>query len=334
MKQRMMPRPAFWEDARLQKRNHPSLMIELLIFLAVFLAANFAQSLIFTPPLLVWLFRENFSVMLGSTDFNALYERIAEMMSNLPSWLMTVMLFSFAGIIAVSILHCRCIEKRKLATMGLCKKHAVTEYLLGLGIGLAMFSAVFGLSVAFGGYRVTGLVLNSSGVALLILTFFGFVIQGAAEELLVRGYFATSLGTKAPVWIAVIESSLMFALMHGTNSGMGFLPFLNITLCGVFFCCYMLKRNSIWGACAIHTMWNFTQGCVFGLNVSGLKGISTILGSEMTGFNRLLTGGEFGPEGSLCTTLVMLAAIAAVLYMKPKAVAPPLQFKPTAPPAV
>ena len=327
---KLMPRPVFWEDARLQKENKPGLFLELLIFALVFFIANIAQTVLLLPGIMVWLFSVPLDQLVSFETFSVNVDAVYELVENMPSWLMVAMLFSFAGISAISILYCLVIEKRKPATMGLSPRRAVPEYLLGLAIGLVMFSAVFGLSVAFGGYRFTGLVLDRSGVVLLILAFFGFAIQGAAEELLVRGYLATTLGTRAPVWLAVFESSLIFGLLHVSNVGMNFLAFLNVTLCGVFFSCYMIKRNNIWGACAIHAMWNFVQGSVFGLHVSGLNNLPTVFGSEMIGYNKLLTGGDFGPEASLCTTLVLLAALAAVLAIKPRAIAPPLTPEPAA----
>jgi membrane protease YdiL (CAAX protease family) len=69
---------------------------------------------------------------------------------------------------------------------------------------------------------------------------------------------------------------------------------------------YMFTRN-LWFPIAIHFAWNFTQSAIFGASTSGNIIGNSVMVSKITG-NPLITGGGFGPEGSLQATLFCLAA--------------------------
>ena len=73
---------------------------------------------------------------------------------------------------------------------------------------------------------------------------------------------------------------------------------------------------AIWGACGWHTAWNWTMGNLFGLNISGHEPTGGTLFNLKPIGTSLLSGGGYGPEGSLFGTLVFLAAIAVVVFVK------------------
>ena len=92
-------------------------------------------------------------------------------------------------------------------------------------------------------------------------------------------------------------------------------------LFGVLASLYVLRRGNLWGACAIHSMWNFAQGNLFGAAVSGNRSGPSLLRAEAiaSGSASLWNGGAFGPEGGLAVTLVLLAGIAVLLFLIPNA---------------
>ena len=96
---------------------------------------------------------------------------------------------------------------------------------------------------------------------------------------------------------------------------MSVLAFLNTALFGVFISLYMLRTDNIWGACAIHSIWNFAQGNLFGCLVSGMNVNSSLLISESDLARAVTNGGEFGPEGGLAVTIVLLIAVMCVVYI-------------------
>ena len=89
---------------------------------------------------------------------------------------------------------------------------------------------------------------------------------------------------------------------------MGFFFFF---LVGVFLAMLVLKSGRLWTSIGFHIAWNFTQGCIVGFPVSGM-GTSSLFTMELSG-SQLLTGGAFGAEGSILTTVVVAVGI-AVLY--------------------
>lgn len=331
----LIPRPRFWADAALQKRNQPPLFIELMIFFLVMLVASMIQSLLETPFMMGWFFSEKMEGWRALTDslyaqgatanevVDASMDYIFEAFAGeIPAWLFAVQLITCAANIVTAILFCKLIEKRGVATMGLGRKGWAGEYFLGLVIGLALFGIVYAIGVALGGFTLGDYVLRADQLPLLLLTALGFGLQGAGEELMLRGYLAPSLNKRVPAPMCVVFTSLLFAVLHVGNPGFTAAAFFNILLFGLVMCVYTVKRGSLWGACALHSMWNFAQGCIFGMNVSGLTGSPTLFAGEVVGYNELLTGGDFGPEGSLCCTVVLLAALGLLFLLPAKDPAP------------
>jgi hypothetical protein len=74
--------------------------------------------------------------------------------------------------------------------------------------------------------------------------------------------------------------------------------------------CYLVTRR-LWLAIGAHALWNLAEGGIFGTTVSGFE-VPGILVSRTTGAE-WLTGGSFGPEASLVTLGVTLAAAAVLL---------------------
>ena len=93
------------------------------------------------------------------------------------------------------------------------------------------------------------------------------------------------------------------------NSGVNLLAVFNLILFAVCMCLYVLKTKNLWGACGFHAVWNYAQGNIFGLSVSGHSELPSIFTAEIAG-PKLLTGGSFGPEASVIVT-VIYALIAA-----------------------
>ena len=302
------------------KRNNPLVMVarekgkpghkliwELLIFLLVYLVGRILR---FIPPAVLDMQKVS---ELISTDITAVPGYMRGILGSTP-WMSIIGLFSTALVIGVCLFYCGVIEKRPIKTVGFVKRGG-RDYIVGLLIGLGLFAAVAGIGALFsltglGGFRVNA----ASDLSPMILLFLvGYAVQGMSEEVLCRGYLMISAARKNSLAAAVIVSSLVFTALHVFNSGFGVLPAVNVFLFGFFMAVYMLRTGSIWGVAAIHSAWNFAEGNVFGFSVSGTSTAPSLLRFGQTGAD-LLSGGEFGPEGSVITTAVLLAAIVIVLY--------------------
>lgn len=229
--------------------------------------------------------------------------------------LLTFLYAQLAGISAV-IWYCTKSEKRSVRSIGFTKRGVLKQYFSGLAIGLLMFSSVILLGVIFGGFKYVG-VSENFNLGFVAMFFGGFIIQGMNEEVLCRGYIMISSSRKKPVVYGILLNSIIFALLHGANDGVGILPLINLTLFGVFASLYTLKTDNIWGIGAIHSVWNWSQGNLFGLSVSGNDPLPSFFFFESVG-DELINGGAFGPEGGLCVTIVMVIGIALLLIPKRK----------------
>ncbi len=201
------------------------------------------------------------------------------------------------------------------------------ELLQGALIGFLIVLAVW-LAMA-----LSGLVeVNLAPLSLLDLigAFLVLLLAAAFEELFFRGYLLSALIDGAGMLTGVLLTSLMFAIAHNSNPGATWLSFVNTTLAGVLLCVAYLRTRSLWLPTAVHVSWNFTLGVTLGLPVSGIALPQRILESDLTergGRALLVTGGDYGSEGGLLLTVVVLTTIAwmwRTAWLQPSAQMEPL----------
>lgn len=296
-----------------------SVPMELLVFLLVTMIVSLCQSFVMSivqVPLM--LADPEYYTLISNPEVSAdeITEYSIRFTQSLPAWVNAVLLASSAFMIIAALFYCKKFEKRKAYTLGFTARGCLTEYLGGLGIGAVMISLPILACLAT---KCVSFSLTKSIDPLMIAIYFAaFLIQGMGEEALFRGYLMTSLARKKNIWLAIIVSSLMFSVFHIGNSAFSFIAFINIFLFGIFASVLMLKRGSIWAIGAIHAIWNFAQGNIFGFNVSGNNMGSSLLTATQNNFGQILSGGEFGPEGGLGVTVVMLVAILGSLMISTK----------------
>jgi len=138
----------------------------------------------------------------------------------------------------------------------------------------------------------------------------GAVIEEVLFRLIVLRLLERSVGT---AW-ALIISSLLFGLAHLGNTGASPLigVMLGVELGLLFGAAYLLTRR-IWLCTATHLSWNFVQGAVFSIAVSGQTGDGWLRG-HLTGPD-WLTGGAFGAEGSVVSFVLCLSAAGILLAL-------------------
>ncbi len=283
-------------------------ILQLLIYVVVFFVMQIAEVCFMLPSLIGNL------MTWGAEHTQATSDEITQYIDELMMQPENVraMLFSTAAGTVVVLLYCRLIEGRRLDTLGFTKHHIFSQYLLGLLAGFVVFSAVVGLSFLFGGLQYNGYVGNF-GLNLFLL-FIGFLLQGMSEEVLCRGFIMTSGLRHHGLWWAVGINSLLFGLMHNSNAGFTLFALLNLVLYAVMISLYALRTNNLWGACAFHSIWNFSQGNFYGLPVSGINVGDTVFTMSLKGSD-FVNGGAFGLEASIATTIVMVICIAVLLFV-------------------
>lgn len=184
-------------------------------------------------------------------------------------------------------------------------------------MGLVAICMVIGICAYTGCIKMS--INPACSLSTIVLFFAGFMLQGMSEEILYRGYLMTSIAEGGHIVTAVMTSSVLFAMLHVLNPNMTILAFINAFLFGIFAALYMIKRGSIWGIAAYHSMWNFAQGNIFGIPVSGQSRLEAIFDTSCLE-NTLLNGGEFGVEGGIIVAIITIISIAILLRMRPRTV--------------
>jgi len=308
--------PKMLEEAKMSKPGH-SWIVELLIFLVVLLIGQRAESIPVSIATTFWCLTD--SSVSGASGFGSVLDNVMDILSSMPEWLMILSLFATGLLTWVVFVYCRKIERRSAASMGFRKNGSAREYLIGAIIGLLMITASLVIAMLTGSVTVTPKNLAAPSISVLLFWLAGYVIQGMSEETLVRGYLMISMSRKTPIWICIILSSAVFALLHLGNPGIGALPLLNLFLSGLVFAVYVLKRGNLWGACAMHTFWNFYQGCIYGVSVSGTGSVDSALFECVSIENmELWNGGAFGLEGGIAVTIVEAVTLLIILFLVPK----------------
>lgn len=298
------------------QKTHASknLAVQILTFILFIFIVQLAQGLvcaIFTMPSIAEeMSRSGMLESGGSVSFTESYQASMKAIESTPSAMIAMLYTNIFGIL-FAIAYCRAFEHRSYASMGFRKRKAVPRYLTGLLAGIILMSLITGLAVLT---ETADLSLAADiNIGMIIVYFFGFLIQGASEEIMFRGYFMTTIGgTHSPV-TAVAVSSLAFAAAHLGNGGISVLAFINLTLFGAFAAFYMICFDDIWGVCAVHSIWNFTQGNIFGISVSGMSEAASVFRFNVLSDKNWLSGGDFGIEGSIITTAILTAAIVLIL---------------------
>ncbi len=302
----------------LEKRSKP-FTIDVLIFLLVSLIAQAPQSIVSFLYTMIAMMTDPayYDLIMAETfDPDAITEYAINFMNDLPPLYYVLILASTAFMIVAALLYCKLFEKRKAYTLGFTARGCVPEYLMGIVIGAVMISLPLAACVATGSVTLT--LTENADYLMIGLFLLAFLIQGMAEEALFRGYLMTSLARKLKTWPAILISATLFAVFHLGNASFSFIAFINIFLFGVFAGVFMLKRGSIWAVGAIHAAWNFCQGNVFGFNVSGIVKFDSVFTSTQSNVGAILHGGDFGLEGGLGVTILLLIALLGALLMPTK----------------
>jgi membrane protease YdiL (CAAX protease family) len=175
---------------------------------------------------------------------------------------------------------------------------------LGLALGFVIMAVAVGIAAVLGVYRIVGpgdasrLVLELVGVA---------IMPGLTEEMLFRGILFRWIEDFGGSWAALAVTSALFGLAHIMNpNATWFSSFAIAVEAGVLLGgAYMLTR-SLWFPMGLHAAWNFTQGEIFDVPVSGIDEHGLVQ-AQLSG-PPLLSGGNFGLEASIIA-LVLATAV-------------------------
>ncbi|PCF83573.1 CPBP family intramembrane glutamic endopeptidase [Staphylococcus delphini] len=199
------------------------------------------------------------------------------------------------------------VSKIKLSTLGITKEKAITQILIGSAVGILALSFVACVIFLLGGIKIesNSLMLTTG----LIGGLFFFILQGTWEDLIYRSYLMPHFSKKYGDKIAVIATSVIFTLGHALNPNMQILPVMNLFIAGVVFALVYYYSGNLLFVGALHGLWNFSQGYIFGAEVSGNSIPVSLFKSIAIPGKEVISGGDFGFEGGIVTTIVGLILI-------------------------
>ena len=259
----------------------------LIVILLVLLAAFTAESFLTNSPMLQL--------------FPPLFQSAVNMLATAPAD------------IALSVVFIRCIEKRSLKSIGITGKHAGILLLRGCLIGFISFCATIGI-LLFGGTAEISLA-PSAGAGIFLFYLGVYLLQGFSEEIIFRGFLLVSEANRTSVTAAILISAFFYASAHVFGTGFSALSFLNLFIDGIYAAMFLLYDDSILCIGGIHALWNFSEGDIFGCQVSGYTGDPNIFQIKIKPGYELINGGLFGPEGGLTDTVIEFSMLLIILIL-------------------
>jgi len=248
----------------------------------------------------------------GATDFST------------PSSMIVGSFVTLIPAILVGSLLGNTFEKLPFSAIGVpLTKRAAFNLALGCFVGMLTFVVAAAVPMIAGSLsfarnpEAVGNLWYSLGVPLVV-----FGVAAAFEEALFRGYIFQTLTRSGYAWLAILITAVPFGVVHLGNPNAGVISTMNTVLAGVWFGLAYLKTRDLWFVWGVHWFWNWTQGSVFGIEVSGLTDLSAgSLLIETDVGPHWLTGTTYGIEGGIACTVAIVASILALQFV-PRGVEP------------
>jgi len=196
------------------------------------------------------------------------------------------------------------VNRESFTSIGLEFSGYKDDFVSGLLLGIGLIVLGFGTLYIFNFLSVASIQFSLID-QLFYLSLFAVVSLN--EEIAIRGYILQNLSSSFNKYIALVLSSLVFMIMHIGNPNMSAVPLFNLFLAGLLLGVYCIHKNNLWFPIGAHITWNYFQGPVLGFEVSG-NDVDSIFIQSLDG-SELITGGEFGFEGSIILTVFMIIGI-------------------------
>ena len=227
-----------------------------------------------------------------------------------------VAFFTFFGTFVLLWFFMKYVDEEKFVNLGFQIKNRIKDINVGVILGFLIMSA--GLLTLISLNQVEFLKYNFS-VKDIVLAILVYIIVAITEEVLFRGYILRNFMGSFNNYMALVVSSILFALAHGFNPNMDWFSYLNLFLAGILLGATYVYTKNLWFPIALHFSWNFFQ-TLFGFNVSGQDFYSLIEFKIID--KNMINGGDFGFEGSIFSIIAQVVLITAIfLYyerIKPK----------------
>jgi len=215
-------------------------------------------------------------------------------------------LFVSAACICSYILFFKNYDKRTItefAAKGLAK-----NLIIGILTGFILQSLTILVMYLNGSYSV----VKINPISFILIPFALMFTVAIIEEILVRGIILRIMEEKLGSYISLTISSLIFGALHLANPNSTLISGICITTAGFLMGAAFIYSRSLWMPIALHFAWNFTQSGIYGAITSGNEKTNSLLEARIQG-SEFITGGAFGPEGSV--QAIVFCAVAAIIIL-------------------
>ncbi|MBY0506436.1 MAG: CPBP family intramembrane metalloprotease [Bryobacteraceae bacterium] len=213
-------------------------------------------------------------------------------------------LSTFLAAVLTNAFTVRIFERLSLAQLGLHWNACSARNLLwGLGGGVLAGLVVLVPPILAGVAKLTPAPDQPANLRSLLFVSAMLALGVVGEELLFRGYGFQLLLRHAGPFATILPVSALFAAAHAANLNATPLALLNTFLWGGILGFAVLRSGDLWLPIGLHFGWNWTLP-LFGVNLSGFR--MSVSGYVLDWkLGPLWSGGDYGPEGSLLTLLMM-----------------------------
>jgi len=235
----------------------------------------------------------------------------------IPEWRIPAvsLFFTYVALTLATWVMLRFVDKRPFSSIGI-QFHSRwgKELFQGILLGAGMMTTIVVIFFAEGMITIEFRDLEVQHIVFIFLNSASlYIIVGYGEELLFRGYLLQILAEGTNRVIAAVTISALFALAHARNPNVSLFALINIALAGIWLSVAYFKTNSLWLPIGLHISWNFFQGFVYSLPVSGTTSLREQIGAATVTGPEWLTGGTFGPEGGALATVILIAATVVIM---------------------
>ena len=207
----------------------------------------------------------------------------------------------------------RWIERR--AVTELAPRRFFPEAAAGLAIGLGLFAGVMVVLWVVGVYAPGGWG-DTAGLGGVVAV---GLLSGVLEEIVFRGFLFRLFSRITGTWVALLLTAALFGAAHAGNRGATVWSSVAIAVeAGILLGASYSATRRLWLPIGLHAGWNFCEGSIFGMAVSGHAMRPGLILGTLSG-PPSLTGGEFGPESSIVAVVMCVTVAAVFLWWTVKA---------------
>jgi len=201
-------------------------------------------------------------------------------------------------------------EKRPLSTLGFPRGGAAKKYLIGMACGIVFYLVCIAFVLATGTVRLEQTMEIGPFAAVLIL--FGlasFVVQGAAEEILYRGWQLPVIAVRYGALAAIALSTVTFTLIHVIADISNPFYYLVIFVFAIFLSLVAIYTESLWITCGLHATWNWMDSNLFAVPMKDAAYSTSLYGYTINGTGDLYA---FVNIGVIVAAIIVVLALLAI----------------------